>query len=163
MGKMKAFFSRKIDQYRFLLKRYFHEIITSDKSDHMIALSYAIGTEIAILPTPGFSTAIGFGILAIFKSLNKFAVLLSMLVWNAITVLPVYWLSFQVGKQIEPLFPAFNSNYEWLNQAVLYMKQFGLGNLMVTFPISILSYFLVLTFLKFYRARKLQHNAHKLR
>lgn len=162
MDKIIAFFTRKIHQYRFLLKRYLHEIITSDKSDHIIALSYAIGTEIAIFPTPGFSTAIGFGVLAIFKNLNKFAVLFSMLVWNAFTVLPVYWLSFQVGKGISTVLPSFSTKYDWVNQLMLYFKQFALGNLVVTIPISIISYFVAITFLQFYRARKLQRKKNKL-
>ena len=154
MVKLKTFFTRKIHQYRFLLKRYFHEIISSNKSDHIIALSYAIGTEIAIFPTPGFSTAIGFGVLAAFKQLNKFAVLLSMLIWNAITVLPVYWLSYKAGTQIAPVLPAFSSSYEWINQFMLYFKQFALGNLVVTIPISILSYFIAISILRIVRNKK---------
>lgn len=156
MVKLKTLITRKIHQYRFLLKRYFHEIVTSDKSDHIIALSYAIGTEIAIFPTPGFSTAIGFGLLAIFKQLNKFAVLLSMLVWNAFTVLPVYWLSFKVGKEVATVLPAFSSSYEWINQFILYFKQFALGNLVVTIPISIISYFVAISILKIVRSKRIK-------
>ena len=116
--------------------------MVSEKSDHMIALSFAIGTEVAIFPTPGFSTAIGFGLLAIFKQLNKMAVFISMLIWNAFTVLPIYWLSYQVGNSLNEYLPEINTEIEWLASVILFFKQFAIGNLMVTIPISILSYFI---------------------
>ena len=142
MVKVKKYLLRLYHKYSFLFKRYYYAIMVSEKSDHMIALSFAIGTEVAIFPTPGFSTAIGFGLLAIFKQLNKMAVLLSMLIWNAFTVLPVYWLSYQVGNSLNEYLPEINTEIEWLASVILFFKQFAIGNLMVTIPISILSYFI---------------------
>jgi len=151
-----------VDKYRFKLKRYWHEVLTSDKSDHIIAISYAIGTEIAIFPTPGFSTAIGFALLAIFKQLNKMAVLLSMLVWNALTVLPVYWASFKVGSFISSSIPPIDTRFEWLNTTILYFKQFVIGNLAVTIPISIISYFVARAILQWSRERRASKKAKQL-
>ena len=142
MVKVKKYLLRLYHKYSFLFKRYYYAIMVSEKSDHMIALSFAIGTEVAIFPTPGFSTAIGFGLLAIFKQLNKMAVLLSMLIWNAFTVLPVYWLSYQVGNSLNEYLPEINTEIEWLASVILFFKQFAIGNLMVTIPLSILSYFI---------------------
>jgi len=152
-----------LDKSRFKIKRYLHEIYISEKSDHMIALSYAIGTEIAIFPTPGFSTAIGIGLLAIFKKLNKVAVFLSMLVWNAFTVLPVYWASFKVGTYISSSIPPVETAYSWLNTTILYFKQFVIGNLAVTIPISILSYFVARVVLRWSRERRSTNKLHRLR
>ena len=142
MVKVKKYLLRLYHKYSFLFKRYYYAIMVSEKSDHIIALSFAIGTEVAIFPTPGFSTVIGFGLLAIFKQLNKMAVLLSMLIWNAFTVLPVYWLSYQVGNSLNEYLPEINTEIEWLASVILFFKQFAIGNLMVTIPISTLSYFI---------------------
>ena len=142
MVKVKKYLLRLYHKYSFLFKRYYYAIMVSEKSDHMIALSFAIGTEVAIFPTPGFSTAIGFGLLAIFKQLNKMAVFISMLIWNAFTVLPIYWLSYQVGNSLNEYLPEINTEIEWLASVILFFKQFAIGNLMVTIPISILSYFI---------------------
>lgn len=153
VGKYLQFYK---DKYWFLIKRYTQEILLSDKSDHMISVSYALGTMIAVFPTPGFSTAIGLGLLAIFKKLNKIAVLLSMMVWNAVTVLPIYWLSFKIGKRIATSLPNIDFGIEWLNTFLLYLKQFALGNLVITIPISFGSYFLAMLLLKLARRMRLR-------
>ncbi len=154
MGSFKEKLLTYHKTYRFKLKRYMHNILTSDKSDHLIATSYAIGSAIALFPTPGFSTAIGLAFLAIFKKLNKVAVLLSMLVWNAVTVLPIYWLSYKVGENISSTIPPVKTDYDWINSAVLFFKQFIMGNLVITIPLAIISYFVARAILKWSRERR---------
>lgn len=144
------------DKFIFKLKRYTIAILNSDKSDVSIALSYSFGTLIALLPTPGFSTAIGIGFITVFKQLNKMAVLLSMLVWNAITIIPVYWLSFKIGSKISNSLPDIEVQNETIRQILLYFKQFALGNLALTIPISIASYFLALVLLRLARKMRLR-------
>ena len=144
------------DKFIFKLKRYIIAILISDKSDVSIALSYSFGTLIALLPTPGFSTAIGIGFIAVFKQLNKMAVLLSMLVWNGITIIPVYWLSFKLGTSISNSLPAIDVKNETIRQVLLYFKQFVLGNLALTIPIAIGSYFLALILLRLARKMRLR-------
>jgi uncharacterized protein (DUF2062 family) len=122
-------------------------------------LSYSFGTLIALLPTPGFSTAIGIGFITVFKQLNKMAVLLSMLVWNAITIIPIYWLSFKIGSQISNSLPDVEVQNETIRQILLFFKQFALGNLALTIPIAIGSYFLAIILLRLarkFRLRKVQ-------
>jgi uncharacterized protein (DUF2062 family) len=121
-----------------------------------IALSYSFGTLIALLPTPGFSTAIGIGFITIFKQLNKMAVMLSMLVWNAITIIPIYWLSFKIGTHISNSLPDVEVENETLRQFLLYFKQFALGNLALTIPIAIGSYFLAIILLRLARKMRLR-------
>jgi uncharacterized protein (DUF2062 family) len=144
------------DKYIFKLKRYTIAVLTSDKSDVSIALSYAFGTLIALLPTPGFSTAIGIGFMTIFKQLNKMAVLLSMMVWNAITIIPVYWLSYKLGSSISNSLPDVEVQNETIRQILLFFKQFALGNLALTIPISIASYFLAILLLQLARRMRLR-------
>jgi len=149
------------DKFIFKLKRYTIAVLNSDKSDMSIALSYSFGTLIALLPTPGFSTAIGIGFITIFKQLNKMAVLLSMLVWNAITIIPIYWLSFKIGTHISNSLPDVEVQNETLRQVLLYFKQFALGNLALTIPIAVGSYFLAIILLQLARKMRLRKNARR--
>jgi uncharacterized protein (DUF2062 family) len=158
--KLKKWAGRRLryykDKFIFKLKRYTIAVLNSDKSDMSIALSYSFGTLIALLPTPGFSTAIGIGFIAVFKQLNKMAVMLSMLVWNAITIIPIYWLSFKIGSQISNSLPDVDVKNETIRQILLYFKQFALGNLALTIPIAIGSYFLAIILLRFARKMRLR-------
>ncbi|HET8860483.1 DUF2062 domain-containing protein [Marivirga sp.] len=158
--KLKKWAGRKLrfykDKFIFKLKRYTIAVLTSDKSDVSIALSYSFGTLIALLPTPGFSTAIGIGFIAVFKQLNKMAVMLSMLVWNAFTIIPIYWLSYKIGSQISNNLPDVEVQNETLRQILLFFKQFALGNLALTIPISVGSYFLALVLLRLARRKRIR-------
>ncbi|SMG10891.1 hypothetical protein SAMN05661096_00357 [Marivirga sericea] len=159
-AKLKRWAVRRLrfykDKYIFKLKRYTIAILTSDKSDVSIALSYAFGTLIALLPTPGFSTAIGIGFITVFKQLNKMAVLLSMMVWNAITIIPIFWLSYKIGSRISNSLPDVEVQNETMRQILLFFKQFALGNLTLTIPISIGSYFLAILLLQLARKMRLR-------
>lgn len=160
IAKLKRWAVRKLryykDKYIFKLKRYTIAVLTSDKSDVSIALSYAFGTLIALLPTPGFSTAIGIGFITIFKQLNKMAVLLSMMVWNAITIIPIYWLSYKIGSRISNSLPDVEVQNETIKQVLLFFKQFALGNLALTIPIAFGSYFLAIVLLRLARKMRLR-------
>ncbi|GAA5036852.1 hypothetical protein GCM10011506_32480 [Marivirga lumbricoides] len=135
-------------------------ILKSNKSDHTIAWSYSLGTFIAVFPTPGFSTFIGLGLIAIFRQINKMAVLLAMVVWNAVTVVPVYWFSFKIGQNLALTDETTLFRFEWANNLLQYFKDFIVGNLFITIPISILSYFIAKALLKKSRiAREKRSNA----
>ena len=149
------------DKFWFRLKRYIMNIIKSKKSDKTIAWSYSIGTFIAVFPTPGFSTFIGLAVLGIFRQLNKMAILLSMVVWNAVTVVPVYWFSFKIGQSLAITDETNFFQYEWANNLIQYFKDFIVGNLFITIPISVISYFLALLLLKHSRIARRKRAIHK--
>lgn len=149
------------DKYWFRLKRYIMQIIKSKKSDKNIAWSYSLGTFIAVFPTPGFSTFIGLALLGIFKQLNKIAILLSMVVWNAVTVVPVYWFSFKIGQNLALTEETTLFSYEWANNALQYFKDFIVGNLFITIPVSVLSYFIAILLLKHSRIVRRKRAIHK--
>jgi uncharacterized protein (DUF2062 family) len=89
------------------------------------------------------------------------AVLLSMLVWNAITIIPIYWLSFKIGTHISNSLPDVEVKNETLRQVLLYFKQFALGNLALTIPIAIASYFMAIVLLRLARKMRLRSRGSK--
>lgn len=114
----------------------------SKSSDHIIALSLAIGSFIAVFPTPGVSIFITLFVAAIFKKLNRVALLLSQGIWNAFTVLPIYWLSLKVGRFIFPSEAIHEFRWEWMTIFIDFVKRFMIGNLFVSIPLSIITYYL---------------------
>jgi hypothetical protein len=149
------------DKYWFRLKRYLMNIIQSKKSDKTIAWSYSLGTFVAVFPTPGFSTFIGLALIGLFRQLNKMAVLMAMVVWNAVTVVPVYWFSFKIGQKLAWADETTLFRFEWANNLLQYFKDFIVGNLFITIPISILSYFIALILLKRSRIIRRKRAIHK--
>ena len=98
--------------------------------------------------------------IAIFRQINKMAVLLAMVVWNAFTVVPVYWFSFKIGQNLALTDETTLFRFEWANNLLQYFKDFIVGNLFITIPISILSYFIAKALLKKSRiAREKRSNA----
>ncbi|MBK6264455.1 DUF2062 domain-containing protein [Marivirga sp. S37H4] len=145
---MIQFFNFHRDKYWFRLKRYVMGILKSHKSDKTIAWSYSLGTFVAILPTPGFSTFIGLALIAVFKQLNKMAVLLAMIIWNIFTVVPVYWFSFKIGQMLSITSTTTLFSNGLANEILQYLKEFMVGNLLITIPVSIISYFVAMVLLR---------------
>ncbi len=139
------------DKFQFYLKRHFVEVIKSNTSDRSIAWGYALGTFVAVLPTPGISTLIGFALIAVFKQINKISVFIAMAVWNAFTVLPMYWLSHRIGHFLFASESTFHFRFELLDQIYQYSRRFLIGNLFVSIPLAIISYYLALFMVRKFR------------
>lgn len=139
------------DKFRFYLKRNFVQVVKSNTSDRSIAWGYALGTFVAVLPTPGISTLIGLGLIAVFKKINKISVFIAMAVWNAFTVLPMYWLSHKIGHFLFNEESAFHFKLELLDQAYQYIRRFLIGNLFVSIPLAIFSFYFALFLVRKFR------------
>lgn len=138
----------------FKLKRHFLEVLRTKTSDHSVAMGFAIGSFVAILPTPGISILIGIAIVAIFKKINKYALFLAMIVWNIWTLAPIYWASYEIGQAIFGDTEVIVWEFEQLDQVFEYTRRFMVGNLFLSIPISVLSYFLVkMSIRKYKRSR----------
>ncbi|MEP3386845.1 MAG: DUF2062 domain-containing protein [Reichenbachiella sp.] len=131
------------NSFTFKLKRHFLEVLRTKTSDHSVAMGFAIGSFVAILPTPGISILIGIAIVAIFKKINKYALFLAMIVWNIWTLAPIYWASYEIGQAIFGDSEVVVWEFEQLDQVFEYTRRFMVGNLFLSIPISVLSYFLV--------------------
>ena len=65
------------DKFYFGLRRHFIEVLRAKTSGHSVAFGFALGSFIAISPTPGFSILLGIAMVAIFKKLNKLSLFFS--------------------------------------------------------------------------------------
>lgn len=146
--------SKLIEQIRYKFRRNMVAILKSHDSERKVAFSFALGTFISAFPTPGFSGFIVVLLAISFKRLNKFAMILSLLVWNTFTMIPLYWIAGLIGSF------AFNHSetvlfkYAWLNTVIQFSKQFLIGGLIVIPPFIFCNYWLILSLVRKIKDRK---------
>ena len=137
------------------IKYHFHEFMKTDTSEHSVALGFAIGTFINIvLPIPGINILVALFIFFLFKKVNKFSLFVALVVWNAFTLLPVYYLSYKIGNFLFASTPIAKYNIVILNQIYNFSRRYLIGNVILAFIISPLSYFIVKKIVRVYREEK---------
>ena len=132
------------------LKAHFKRVLETKTSAHSVAAGFAIGTFIAILPTPGLSILIGTLIVLIFKDLSKYSLFGAMVFWNPLTLIPVYALSYKIGSYIFGGESVIVYKILILDQIYNFTRRFLVGNLILALTLSITSYFLILIAIKIY-------------
>lgn len=139
------------------IKRSYVQLLMEKTSVHSIAFSFALGTFIAILPTPGFGVFIALLIAYFYKKLNNISILASFAFWNPLLLAPVYVLSYKIGDWIfDSPAVAMITDIEWVNTVIYYFKSYLIGNFMVAITFSCLCYYGVYKLIKTYQARKEQ-------
>jgi uncharacterized protein len=116
-----------------------------------LATSFALGTLISILPTPGFNLILTAILAARFKSLNKAALIAAATVWNAFVVAPLYALSYQVGEMLFGVAAVEIAAASYFEMVKVFAKGFLVGNLIVTAAVTAISYLVVKTAVTHYR------------
>ena len=131
-----------------------HEIVETKTTPHSIATGFSLGTFISILPIPGFSILIATLIVLMFTRISKIAIFVAMSIWNPVTLIPIYSLSYQIGMYLLKHKPTYQFDLTVLNRVYYFTNDFLLGNLIVAFLISFLFFFIVFDIIKIYRTKK---------
>jgi uncharacterized protein (DUF2062 family) len=144
---------RKKRSFKRFLKYLYFKLIRINDPPEKIAKSFAIGVFIGIFPTFGLGGLMAIIISRILK-LNYISTILGTFVMNYITS-PIFWsISYFLGDFIIE----GKINFRFIERGKI--KQFAfkylLGNVIVSLVFSILSYYIVKTFIKKYRERKLR-------
>lgn len=138
------------------IKQHLKEVIELKTSPHSIAMGFALGTLIAILPTFGLGIFIGLGLLLIFKKVSKVSMLISFVVWNPLILALMYPLDYKVGDYILAGLPVKIYKIEFLNQLFVYSRRFIVGSIINAIIISIISYIFILCFAYKYQKKKVK-------
>lgn len=125
------------------VKHHFEEVWKLKNTAHSVALGFAIGTLLAVLPTPGFSILLGFLIILIFEKVNKLSLMAAMAFWNPIILIPIYSLSYLIGDLFFGQLPNIEIQFQLLQQAYNLTRQFLIGNVVLAIIFSITSYFII--------------------
>ena len=147
INKKRKRFSKKV-------KEHFREVLEIKTSTHSIALGFAIGTFISMLPTPGFNILLGFLIILIFKRINKFSLFGSLVLWNPLTLFPFYFLMYKLGNLMFSSAPVIRFNIVIMDQIYNFSRRFLIANIIIAIIMSIISYFVVRMVAEKYKKRK---------
>ena len=94
-------FSRiSFNQLSVALKQRWQDLTDAGASPQTIALSFAVGTFISVLPIPGIDLALIALLGSLFKQLNRTGMLAAVAVWNTFVVAPLYILSQKIGSSL---------------------------------------------------------------
>lgn len=145
-------FSRfSFEQLPGFLKQRWQEMAQTNASPQKVALAFAVGTFISILPTPGLNLALVTLLASLFKQLNRPGLLAAVAIWNAFVVAPIYALSHKVGSLVSTLLTlSFESASQ--NLAIGFL----MGNLLLAVVITAVSYFIVQVGIGRYQTQKVR-------
>ena len=121
------------------------QFFDTNTSPEAMARSFALGTLISVLPTPGFNIALAALLAARFKQLNKASLLAAVGVWNGFVVAPLYALSYQLGEIMFGVMPAGLMSVPLHVALLSLLKGFLVGNVLIALLATAVSYLVVKT------------------
>ncbi|HHQ45566.1 MAG TPA: DUF2062 domain-containing protein [Candidatus Altiarchaeales archaeon] len=122
---------------------HFHEVARIKRSPRKIALGFAVGTFIALLPTPMVGYLLAFLVILLFPNLSSIAVIAALVFWNPFVLVFVYSLSYRIGDFLFDAEPVVKYNVVVLDRAYNFTRRFLVGNMILATTFSASSYFLV--------------------
>lgn len=125
--------------------RLWQQLMSQPGTPHQLGLAFAIGTFISILPTPGFNFVLASMLLAKWHTLHRAALFASLGVWNMFVVAPLYTLSFQFGRWLFGTPMGDASPLSPLDNPLLWVQGFLVGNVVTAVTIATLCYFVIKT------------------
>ena len=130
------------------------ETITIKTSTQSISAGFAIGTFISILPIPGFSILIATAFVLMFKRTSKIAIFLAMAIWNPITLIPIYYYSYDVGMFLLKNVATQEYSLTVLNRVYHFSNDFLLGNFILSIIVSFVCYWIIHEYVKNKKSKK---------
>ncbi|MFC1585730.1 DUF2062 domain-containing protein [Fibrobacterota bacterium] len=144
-----------------LIKKRFQNIklklkqaIRAKNTPHDIALGFMLGTFVAILPTPGFSIALGLTIAVLHRRMSKIALAAAYAVWNPLTTAPIYALSYKLGNLLFGCAEVVRFHLEFWNHAWNLTMRFLVGAGLIALLAALVSYFVVKALAGQYQRRR---------
>jgi len=135
--------------YKFAkkFKSYLGKLRKTKSSSHSIALGFAIGTFISILPTPGLSVLLGVLAVLLFKNFNKYALFIALALFNPFVTFPLHIYSYKIGNIFFQHQPVVVYEISFLSQIFQASRRLLVGSLILGGFVSFVSYFGVRKFI----------------
>jgi len=143
-----------LKKFYLFVRQFLAKIAKQNASPHIIALSFAIGSFIAILPLFGLGIPIALAVAFSYKKLNKIAIMSSFVLWSPLLVVPLMTLSYQIGDWFFGSAEVVKYNFNILNYILTFSRRFLIGHSILTVIGSVLSYFLMRIAINYYYQRK---------
>lgn len=141
------------------LRHYFHELASIHSSEHEVAVGFAVGILIAILPTPGISIPLAALSLLLYPKMSKIALFGALVLLNPVTLIPFQLLSYTLGTLIFGKEQVIWYNVVLLNRAVNFTRHYLVGNLIVATTMASAGYFAARGIVRGVRSRRSKKEA----
>ena len=137
------------------LKHHLREVVREEATPHAIALGFSVATFWAMLPTPGFSIAMGFLTALVVPHLSKVSMGAGFAIWNPLVTGPINAASIPLGALVLGVAPAVVE--QDIGLATKLMKigaQMFVGSGILSVILGVTAYFLVRYFATRYQLRR---------
>jgi uncharacterized protein len=137
------------------LKRHLREVVREEATPHAIAIGFSVATFWAVLPTPGFSIAMGFLTALLVPHLSKVSMGAGFAIWNPLVTGPINAASIPLGAAVLGVAPAIVEEDIGLATKIIQIgAQMFVGSGIVAAILGVISYFLIRHFAARYQARR---------
>lgn len=140
-------------RYKKRVSSLVQKLSKTNTTPEAIATGFAIGSFIAVLPLFGGGALLVLLIILLDRNLNKVALVGAIAVWNPITLIPVYSLSYAIGDAIFRDSLAAKISNLFLARLIQHSGKFVMGNLIVAVLVSFISYIAMRQLVVYYRTR----------
>ena len=135
---------KKIDNFFLKIKNYFLNIIRLKATPHEIALGFAIGTFIEILPAFfGMDYLLALLVILVYPKVSKVSLFGALIILNAVILYPIHALNYYIGNLIYAGEPTVYFNIVFLDNLINISRRFLIGSLITAPIISTIAYFVV--------------------
>jgi len=134
------------------IKKHTQKTVNTKISDHKIGMSFAIGTFLCILPTPGFSIILGLT-LAFALRLPKIAMIFSFLIFNPFVTALLAVPSITLGRLLLTNSSEI-ADIGRIAQIFNATKEFFVGNIIIAAYLALLGYFVIRLVVKLARLER---------
>ncbi len=139
------------------LRPHIQKVFSAQASPHEIALGFAVGTFVELLPVFGVKTLLSLLLARMIKRINRPAMFGAVAMWNSFLILPIYGLSYQLGATLFGA-PACNAPLTVPKPLYSGMDCFALvflpGLLVVAVAITVFTYVALRLLLAGYQRRR---------
>ena len=108
----------------FIHDRLISRILTINDTPHAIALGSAVGMFLAMTPTVGLQIVLAIAICTLIGA-NRIAACVLVFVSNPLTMLPIYWVDYQLGCWITGATPVTHEAFDATWQSILDAGMIG--------------------------------------
>jgi uncharacterized protein len=125
------------------VKKHLGKIMRLDANPFFIALSFALGTIIAVLPTFGLGLVMGLVLLFFFRRLSKAAMIAAFVLFNPLIQLLLNVLNYNIGLRILAGKSVGEAGVEVYNALALYTQRLLLGSVVMALIFGLVGFFIV--------------------
>lgn len=112
-------------------KKYIVKLAKEKRTPHQTAIGFAIGTFVAILPSPGVNILFCVIAALIYRKINKLTLFGALAFWNTLLMIPIWVLGAKIGK-----FIVGDYSGEFKIHALNRLSDYILNNFPTTFNIN---------------------------